>query len=147
MDYMVKLVEFWESKTNLTLQLSGLVGASAAMGRRGSMSKVGFQLVSYGVNQTIPRSGATNDACLRNNCEMGSEMFACCCWSVGNPQVWKQLRSYRPPVKKNQDNILFYVMGTSIEMAPSVLVSSYSVTINSNEVSTQSLLCRILVTC
>ena len=38
-------------------------------------------------------------------------------------------------------------MGTSIEMAPSVLVSSYSVTINSNEVSTQSLLCRILVTC
>ena len=100
MDYMMKLVEFWESKTNLTLQLSGLVGASAAMGRRGSMSKVGFQLVSYGVNQTIPRSGATNDACLRNNCEMGSEMFACCCWSVGNPQVWKQLRSYRPPVKK-----------------------------------------------
>ena len=28
------------------------------------MSKVGFQLESNGLNQTIPRSGATNDDCL-----------------------------------------------------------------------------------
>ena len=77
-------------KPHLTLQLSGLVGASAAMGRRGSMSKVGFQAELYGLNQTMPRSGATNDDCLIRIMAKSQgvmDMFAWCCLSVGNQQL------------------------------------------------------------
>ena len=140
--------------SNLTLQLSGLVGASTAIGRRGSMSKVGFQLVSYGLNQMIPRSGATNDDCLLRIMEKWNTRSSCCqeylclvLFVSSKPSTWKTIEKLSPSCKKNQKWELTIHDNTSIKMGElsPVLVRSYSVTISSNEVSTQALLWRILV--
>lgn len=74
-------------------------------------------------------------------------IFAWCCLSVGNPWVGKQSKNCRPPAKRIKSESLQYIDITSIKMGElfPVLVRSYSVTISSNEVSTQALLWRILV--
>ena len=63
------LKDIFQKIFHLTLQFSGLVCGLGLIGIRGSRSKVVFQPSSYGFSQTIPRSGAMNEDCLKMQIE------------------------------------------------------------------------------